>query len=68
MLTVTRKPGERLIITLEDGREITVVIGTVQGKKVRVSIDAPRTIVVSRPRGDDVVDNGIGNRPSSSGE
>ena len=44
MLLLTRKAGEKFHI----GDDITVVIVSVRGTKVRVGIDAPRDIYVRR--------------------
>ncbi|QDT54612.1 carbon storage regulator [Caulifigura coniformis] len=44
MLTLTRKPGERIIL---DGG-ITIVIGEIRGQKVKVSIDAPKGQRIAR--------------------
>jgi len=49
MLIVTREPGESLTITLEDGRKIKVlIVGVGTCQKVRIGIDAARTINVLR--------------------
>lgn len=48
MLIVTRRTGQTLDITLEDGRVITIAQLGVKGNQVRYGIDAPRTILVDR--------------------
>lgn len=44
MLTLTRKPGEKLLI----GDDISVVVLAVHGNQVRIGIDAPKDIRVDR--------------------
>lgn len=44
MLTVTRKSGQAFVIN----DEITIKITQIQGKQVKISIDAPRSIAVLR--------------------
>lgn len=48
MLVLTRRPGEVIDITLEDGRRIEVRTLGVNGNQVRYGIDAPRSITVDR--------------------
>jgi carbon storage regulator len=48
MLILTRRTGEVIDVTLEDGRRIALTIMGVKGNQVRVGIDAPRTVVVDR--------------------
>lgn len=48
MFVLSRKPNEKLRITLEDGRQIVVVVVEVRGDKVRIGIDAAKTIRVDR--------------------
>lgn len=44
MLILTRKPGE----TLKIGDDITVHILSVNGRQVRIGIDAPKSVEVHR--------------------
>lgn len=44
MLTITRRPGERIMI----GDDIVIVIVEVTGTTVRVGITAPREVVIYR--------------------
>lgn len=44
MLVVTRKPGESIVI----GENIVVEVVAVEGRRVRVGVDAPREIAVKR--------------------
>lgn len=44
MLTITRRPGERIMI----GDDIVIVIIEVTGTTVRVGITAPREVVIYR--------------------
>jgi carbon storage regulator len=48
MLILTRRTGQQLDITLEDGRRIEIVQLGVKGNQVRYGIRAPRTILVDR--------------------
>ena len=49
MLVLSLKPGERLKLTLEDGREIFVTFfGIRWDGSARIGIDAPRSIPVFR--------------------
>ncbi len=44
MLVLSRKPGEKLCI----GSNIVVTILEVKGNRVRIGIDAPRSVAVAR--------------------
>jgi carbon storage regulator len=44
MLVVTRRPGEALSI----GDDVRVVVLSVEGDRVRLGIEAPRTVAVRR--------------------
>jgi carbon storage regulator CsrA len=44
MLVLTRKIGESIVI----GSDIFITILEVQGNKVRVGVDAPKSVVVNR--------------------
>lgn len=48
MLVLTRKPGEALVITLEDGREIEIVIAEIRRNQVRLKVYAATSIKVNR--------------------
>jgi len=48
LLILTRKIGETIDITLEDGRRIEVAFLGVKGNQSRVGITAPKTVVVDR--------------------
>lgn len=48
MLTLTRKEGEAIIITLEDGRQIKIVAKEVCRNQVRIGIVAPRSMTIFR--------------------
>lgn len=48
MLTLTRKPGESIIITLEDGREIELLVTEIRRNQVRLKAYAPKTVQVNR--------------------
>ncbi len=66
MLIITRRTGEQIDITLEDGRRITFVQIGVKGDQVRYGISAPKTIVVDRAeitlRKDREIEEANGNR------
>jgi carbon storage regulator len=44
MLVLTRRPGEEIVI---DG-DIRVTVVSVKGDRIRLGIDAPRSVVVDR--------------------
>jgi carbon storage regulator len=44
MLVLTRKPGERIVIS----EEITVMVLEVQGNRIRLGIEAPKEIPIRR--------------------
>lgn len=48
MLILTRRPGEIIDITLEDGRRIEIGFLRVIGNQTRVSVECDRSIVVDR--------------------
>jgi len=48
MLILTRRPGESVIITLEDGTEINIVTLEVNGNQVRTGYIAPLNVKVNR--------------------
>lgn len=48
MLILTRRPLESIIITLPDGKLVTVTVLGVKGNQVRYGISAPRELSVDR--------------------
>ncbi len=44
MLTITRRAGERIYI----GDDIVIMVSAIKGISVRVSIDAPREVRITR--------------------
>ncbi|MFM7060178.1 MAG: carbon storage regulator [Actinomycetes bacterium] len=46
MLVLTRKEGEAIVCTLEDGRTIRFEVA--EGGPVRVAIEAPRSVAIAR--------------------
>ncbi len=44
MLVLTRKPGEKIVI----GDNITITVCELEGNKVRIAIDAPRSVRILR--------------------
>jgi len=62
---LTRKPGERIFI----GDDIVVTVGAIDGGKVKIGFDAPKSITILREevrdrnkRYDDDDDENFGNR------
>jgi carbon storage regulator CsrA len=52
MLVLTRKPGERVVITLADGSTIGVEVLDVRRRDhVRLGIEANRSVVIDRAEG-----------------
>lgn len=53
MLVLTRRPGESILLTLADGREITIKVLEHQDgadfPSKRIGIDAPADVQISRP-------------------
>lgn len=47
-LVLTRKVGERVIITLPDGRKVEIAVTEVYGRRVKVSVTAPQDVPVYR--------------------
>lgn len=45
MLVLSRKPGEKLVL---NGGEIVVTVVEVRGNRVKIGIDAPKTVKVIR--------------------
>jgi carbon storage regulator CsrA len=48
MLILTRRTGEEIDITLEDGRRITIALLGVMGNQCRYGISAPKTVLIDR--------------------
>jgi len=48
MLVLTRSSGERITITLEDGREINIWVTNLKNSMVRLGFDCDRNIRVER--------------------
>jgi carbon storage regulator CsrA len=48
MLVLSRREHERLILTTEDGLEIVICIVKVKGNRVRIGVQAPKTVSVRR--------------------
>lgn len=62
MLVLTRKTSESIMI----GDEIEVSVLSVAGDKVRIGIEAPRSIAVFRKEVYEASDGKVGERSSSS--
>ncbi len=48
MLVLSRKREERIIITLPDRRQITLMVVDIRGDKVRLGLEAPTDILIHR--------------------
>lgn len=48
MLILSRKTSESIVIELEDGRRITITAVSIRGDKVRLGLEAPRSIKLRR--------------------
>lgn len=48
MLVLTRKLGEKIILTLADGIRAELVVLEVRSGQVKIGIDAPRSIGINR--------------------
>jgi len=57
MLVLTRYPGESIIITSASGCRIEISIIDVRGDKVRLGIEAPRSVTVHRKEIQQRIDN-----------
>ena len=44
MLVLSRKVGERILI----GNEVTLVVLSVEGQRIRLGIEAPKTVAIRR--------------------
>jgi len=54
MLILTRKVGETIVI---DGNVKVVIMG-IEGKNIRIGVDAPRVVTVHREEIQERIDNG----------
>ena len=50
MLTLTSHLGEKVIITIPDGREIIVTVTRIERTKVRIAYDADKSIRIDREK------------------
>ncbi len=48
MLVLARKVNEEIVITLEDGREIKLMLIEIRGDKARIGCSAPPSIIIHR--------------------
>lgn len=48
MLVLSRFIGEKIVLRLEDGRELVVAVADVDRGKVRIGVEAPRSVVIFR--------------------
>lgn len=48
MLVLQRRAGESIIITAPDGTRIEVLVESIDYRRIRIAIDAPRTYIVDR--------------------
>jgi len=56
MLVLSRKKNETIVFTLEDGRQITVMLIELRGDKARIGIQASPSIIVHRGEVQDSLD------------
>ncbi len=48
VLCLGRRPGESVVVTLPDGRTLSVTVASVRGVKVGLAFDAPPDVRVDR--------------------
>ena len=48
MLILTREAGQRIMLTLADGRTITVTFCQIRNGKGRIGVDAPDDVLILR--------------------
>lgn len=48
MLTLSRQPGEKIVILLEDGQKIELVVREIRRNQVRIKFIAPLSVKVMR--------------------
>ena len=48
MLVLSRRHGEKIVITLPDKRQISVLVNRICGDRVSLAIDAPVDVVIRR--------------------
>jgi carbon storage regulator len=48
MLVLTRKVGEKVILTTQHGDRIEVIVSRIIGNQVKIAFDAPRYIQIDR--------------------
>ena len=58
MLIVTRKRNQNVVITLPDGRQVSVGIAEIRGLQVRLAIKAPDDVPVHRLEVSERIKNG----------
>lgn len=56
MLVLSRKIGEKIVITQTDGKPITVMVVSIERGKVRLGVDAPREVTIYRSEIQDQID------------
>ena len=60
MLVLSRKPGQKILIDLNDGRLITVTVVRIGPNSVRIGIDAPGDMKIIREELGLLPDDGSG--------
>lgn len=50
VVCVTRKPGQSIVVTLEDGREIIITVRKIRGNDTSIAVDADKSIAIQRVR------------------
>ena len=48
MLLLTRNPGKEIVLTLEDKREIKIVLCRIEGNQATIGIEADKRIEILR--------------------
>lgn len=50
VVCATRKPGQSIVVTLEDGREIIITVRKIRGNDTTIAVDADKSISIQRVR------------------
>lgn len=62
-LVLGRKHGERVIVTMPDGRRCTVCVAEIRGDKVRLAFEVDDNVAVNRQEVQDAIDRDAGREP-----
>ena len=58
MVVFSRRSGEDIVLTLENGERILIRVAQIVGGKTRIAVDAPGTVTVHRGEVQQRIDNG----------